>query len=98
MPGDNDWNRLFDKPIDLPDGGEIRTLLDAGHYIAALPKATQERLEWRIAAEMLLAVIEGRWPIMFADIAIRRALCAGNPRALRRADPSNSTVTRASVS
>jgi hypothetical protein len=45
MPGDNEWHRLFDKPIELPDGAEIRSLLDAGHYIAALPKATQERLE-----------------------------------------------------
>jgi hypothetical protein len=79
MPGDNDWHRLFDKPIELPDGGEIRTLLDAGHYIAASPKATQERREWRIATEMLLRVAEGRWPIAFPDMAIRRALNNGKP-------------------
>jgi hypothetical protein len=79
MPSDNDWHRLFDKPIELPGGGELRTLLDAGRYIAALPRATRERREWRIATEMLLRVAEGRWPIAFADIAIRRALNNGEP-------------------
>ena len=79
MPGDSDWHRLFDKPIELPDGGELRTLLDAGRYIAALPSATQQRREWRIATEMLLMVAEGRWPIAFAEVAIRRALNNGKP-------------------
>ena len=59
--------------------GILRTLADAGRYIAALPRATQERREWRIATEMLLRVVEGRWPIAFADIAIRRALNNGKP-------------------
>src|SRR5262245_53241587 len=77
MPDDNEWHRLFDAPIELPDGGELRTLLDAGRYISTLPWAKQERREWRIATEMLLAVVEGRWPIVFADIAIRRALNNG---------------------
>jgi hypothetical protein len=58
----------------LPSGGEFRTLLDAGRYVTALPRATQERREWRIATEMLLRVAEGLWPIAFADIAIKRAL------------------------
>jgi hypothetical protein len=51
----------------LPGGGELRTLLDAGRYIAALPRATQERREWRIATEMLLMVAEGRRPNAFAE-------------------------------
>lgn len=79
MADGSDWYRLFDKPIQLPGGGELRTLLDAGRYIAALPRATQERREWRIATEMLLMVAEGRWPIAFAEIAIRRALNDGEP-------------------
>jgi hypothetical protein len=78
MPDDNDWYRLFDKPIELLDGGEFRTLLD-GRYIAALPQGDARRREWRIATEMLLMVAEGRWPIAFADIAIRRALNDGKP-------------------
>ena len=79
MADGSDWYRLFDKPIQLPGGGELRTLADAGRYIAALPRATQERREWRIATEMLLMVAEGRWPIAFAEIAIRRALNDGEP-------------------
>jgi hypothetical protein len=81
MPGDNEreWYRLFDMPIELPDGGELRTLLYGGRYISTLPWATQERREWRIATEMLMAVVDGRWPIVFADIAIRRALNNGRP-------------------
>jgi hypothetical protein len=31
------WSREFDEPIHLPDGRELRTLLDAGLYIEALP-------------------------------------------------------------
>jgi hypothetical protein len=27
------WSRAFDEPISLPDGGELRTLLDAGRYV-----------------------------------------------------------------
>ena len=79
MADGSDWYRLFDNPIQLPGGGELRTLLDAGRYIAALPRATQERREWRIATEMLLMVAEGRWPIAFAEIAIRRVLNDGEP-------------------
>jgi hypothetical protein len=37
MP-DNGWSRRFFDPIPLPDGGELHTLRDAGHYIANLPK------------------------------------------------------------
>ena len=85
MPGDSDWHLLFDKPIELPEGGELRTLLDAGRYIAALPSATQQRREWRIATEVLLMVAEGRWPIAFADIAIRRALNSKPPPARQKA-------------
>jgi hypothetical protein len=32
------WHRPFADPIPLPDGGELRTLRDAGNYIAKLPK------------------------------------------------------------
>jgi hypothetical protein len=27
------WSRYFDGPIALPEGGELRTLLDAGRYV-----------------------------------------------------------------
>ena len=42
MP-DKGESRTFDDLIPLPDGGDLRTLRDAGHYVAALPKAVQQR-------------------------------------------------------
>jgi hypothetical protein len=33
MP-DKGWHRTFDDPIPVPGGGELRTLRDAGNYIA----------------------------------------------------------------
>jgi hypothetical protein len=62
----------------VPDGRVLRTIHDA-HYAAALPKASQERREWQIVAEMLIAAAEGRRPVMFAEIAVRQALHAGRP-------------------
>jgi hypothetical protein len=43
----------------VPDGRVLKTLYDAGHYAAALPKAAQERSEWQTAAEMLILAAEG---------------------------------------
>jgi hypothetical protein len=76
---DMGWHRTFDDPIPLPDGRVLKTLYDAGHYAAALPQALQERAEWQTAAEMLILAAEGQRPVMFADIAMRRALHAGEP-------------------
>ena len=66
------WSRAFDDPIPLPDGRVLKTLYDAGHYAIALPKAVQERVGWRIAAEMLIAAAQGQRPVIFAEIATRR--------------------------
>jgi hypothetical protein len=43
------WSCAFD-PIVLSDGRVLRTLHDAGHYAAALPKAAQEQPQWQTAA------------------------------------------------
>jgi hypothetical protein len=48
------WQRAFDEPIVLPDGGELRTLLDAGRYVDALPRSIHEREEWQAVMEVLL--------------------------------------------
>lgn len=37
MP-DEGCARAFDDPIPLPNGGELRTLRDAGNFIAKVPK------------------------------------------------------------
>jgi hypothetical protein len=68
MPTAKGWSRAFDDPIELPDGRTLRTLGDAGHYIAALPKATQQRPEWQTATKSLMRAAEGRGLLMFAYI------------------------------
>ena len=52
---------------------------DAGEYMQALPRAKLKQPEWEIAAEMLLAAVEGSGPLMFAEIAMRKAVNAGKP-------------------
>ena len=69
------WSRAFHVPIPLPDGRMLRTLRDAGEYIQELPRATHQRPEWKIAAETLLAAVEGS-ALMFAEIAMRKAVSA----------------------
>ena len=45
-------------------------------YIQELPRAKHQRPEWQIAAEVLLEAVEGKGPLMFAEIAMRKALKA----------------------
>ena len=73
------WARAFHIPIQLPDDRMLRTLRDAGEYIQELPRAKSQRPEWQIAAEMLLEAVEGKGPLMFAEIAVRKAVNAGKP-------------------
>ena len=54
----------------------LRALRDAGEYIQALPRGKYRQPEWQISAEMLLAAVEGSGPLMFAEIAMRKALNA----------------------
>lgn len=68
------WSRRFDAPILLPDGTALVTLRDAGTYIAALPKRTQDKPAWQAAAEALLLVAERGGPTMLARIGVMRAL------------------------
>jgi hypothetical protein len=42
------WRQAFDDPIDLPRGGQLVTLEDAGNYITKLPKAELERQTGRM--------------------------------------------------
>lgn len=55
------WGRPFDEPIDIA-GPKLATLLDAGGYIAALPKKEHDAPEWQAAMEVLLLVEEGGGP------------------------------------
>ncbi|WP_426608987.1 hypothetical protein [Bradyrhizobium sp. McL0616] len=67
------WARPFEDLIEV-DGRELVTLLDAGQYIAALPKKEHDVPEWRAAMEALLSVVERGGPTLFARIGIMRAL------------------------
>jgi hypothetical protein len=73
------WSRAFHVPITTPDGLTLRTLRDAGQYIQALPRSKHKQPEWELAVEMLLAAVEGSGPLMFAEIAMRKAVNAGKP-------------------
>jgi hypothetical protein len=68
------WQRRFDDPIPLPDGGQLVTLQDAGTYITKLPKAEHDAEEWQAAMGALLLVVELGGPTMFARIGVMRAL------------------------
>jgi hypothetical protein len=58
----------------------LRTLRDAGNYVAAFPNAKHDRPKWRLPAAMLMQTAEDGAPVMLAEIAMRRALNAdGNP-------------------
>jgi hypothetical protein len=73
MP-ENGWQRPFDEPIPLPDGGELVTLEDAGTYITKLPKAEHEAPEWQAAMQALILVATSGGPTMLARIGMMRAL------------------------
>jgi hypothetical protein len=75
MPTAKGWSRQFDEPIPLPDGGELRTLLDAGRYVDKLPRSMHEREEWQTVMEVLLSAIEGREPESLLRIALSRWSC-----------------------
>jgi hypothetical protein len=92
------WSRRFDDPISRPDGLVLRTLGDAGEYIQALPRAQNRRPEWQIAAEMLLAAVEGTSPLMFAEIAMRKAVNAGKSAPGKRRTTDASSTLSHSVS
>ncbi|WP_441258981.1 hypothetical protein AB7008_15140 [Bradyrhizobium sp. 521_C7_N1_3] len=67
------WRRPFEAPIRIGDRVLV-TLLDAGEYIAALPKKEHAAPEWQAATDALILVAEGGGPTMFARIGVVRAL------------------------
>ena len=72
-----DWQRWFQDPVPLPEGGELKTLRDAGEYIEKLPRKTHGKPEWQTAIRILLAAAEGKDSIIHARIAIMKALYPG---------------------
>ena len=76
---DRGWKRAFEDPIPLPDGGELRTLLDAGRYVDALPRSMHEREEWQMVMEVLLSAVEGREPVRLVQVALDSGLAGKRP-------------------
>lgn len=79
MAASIDWNSAFADPIPLPDGRELLTLRDAGHYVASLPKREQQRDHWQTATALLLLVGEHGGDPMLPRIAMMQALNHGRP-------------------
>ena len=79
LGGQTGWSRHFFDPIPTGDGGEVRTLRDAGVYILALPPAEAEREHWQTAMEVLISAAEKGGIVMMARIAMLRALNHGDP-------------------
>jgi hypothetical protein len=71
------WSIKFDEPIALAKGKSLRTLRDAGEYVAALPKRHSGLPHWRLAAQCLLSAAEKRGLVMMARIAMVQALSHG---------------------
>ena len=84
---DRGWKRAFDDPIPLPDGSELRTLLDAGRYVDALPRSMHEREEWQTVMEVLLSAVEGREPVRLVQAALTLALQESKPMKGARREP-----------
>lgn len=78
------WSRRFDDPVTLPDGRTISTMREAGQFITGLSDRVQRQDEWQLAIEMLMKVTEKGWPVMFAEIAFRRALDLPEPQRERK--------------
>jgi hypothetical protein len=86
------WDRTFDDPIPLPDGRELVSLRDAGHYITNLPKAEHDAPEWHAAIEALMLVVEHGGDTVLPRIGIVRARCvaiAGQSRRRARGGQRN---------
>jgi hypothetical protein len=73
MP-DKGLSRTFADPIILPNGRELRTLRDAGNYIANLPKREHDAPAWRAATEASLPIVERGGDTLLARIGIVGAL------------------------
>jgi hypothetical protein len=79
LGGQTGWSRHFFDRIRTSDGGELRTLRDAGVYILAPPPAEAEREHWQVAMEVLISAAEKGGIVMMARIAMLRASNHGDP-------------------
>jgi hypothetical protein len=74
-----DLRRLEEKYVARCAPGELRTLLDAGRYVDALPRSIHEREEWQAVMDVLLSAVERREPVSLLRIALTLALQESGP-------------------
>ena len=55
------WSKLFEDPVTLPNGRQLVTLLDAGNYIASLPRKETQSDHWQVVSEALLDGAPRSW-------------------------------------
>ena len=68
------WDKQFREPIELPEGGAMVSLRDAGAYIAQLPKSEGEAREWQTAMHCLIDAADFGGPVSFAQLGVAQAL------------------------
>ena len=71
-----DWSHNFEMPIYLPppERGELRTLLDAAHYMLALPLHTFAKPAWQEAAQAVIGAARNELSLETVWYAVCRAL------------------------
>ena len=70
------WSRAFHVPLTTPDGFMLHTFAMRANTFRHCQERNHKQPEWQVAAEMLLAAVEGSGPLMFAEIAMRKAVHA----------------------
>jgi hypothetical protein len=73
------WSKPFEDEIATPAGKTLRTLKDAANLIRKLPKGQADLPHWQVAIETLIMAAENRGPVLYAQIAVNRALRHGRP-------------------
>jgi hypothetical protein len=68
------WERCFNEPILLPNGGKLATLQDARAFITAFPKSEHNTKEWIDAMHFLTEAADRKGALTFARIGVLRAL------------------------
>lgn len=68
------WSREFDTPVP-----GFATIGDAAEYITKLPKKEQDQAHWQFAVDMLMKANKHDAYILFAGMAMGKALSHGKP-------------------
>jgi hypothetical protein len=71
----------------------LRTLYDAGHYVTAMTEATQQRTEWRKAADLLIMASQ-----VTGQSCLPTLPCGGAARGQIRTDAAAAAQTGTQVS